>query len=62
MKFDKNKNEKENLNIFKKEILKNKNPYAKILADLIFDSSDSDVLRNTIKERIGQHIENKLKK
>ena len=62
MEFDKNKDEKKNLNILKKEIKKNKGPYSKILADSLFDAPDSDAFRIMIKAKVSQCIDEKIKK
>ena len=62
MKFDKNKDEKKNLEILKREIKKIKNPYSKIMVDALFSASDAEEFRNLIKENVSQYIENKIKK
>jgi len=63
MKFDKNKDDIKNLDILKKEILKIKSPFSRILVDSLFNpsSSESDEFRNTIKENISQYIKDKIK-
>lgn len=61
MKFDKNKNDLKNLNILKKEIVKIKGPYSKILAESLFMNTDADRLRGIIKDKITKHISNKIK-
>jgi hypothetical protein len=62
MKFDKNKDEKKNLEILKREIKKINNPYSKIMVDALFSTSDAEEFRNLIKENVSQYIENKIKK
>lgn len=62
MEFDKNKDEIKNLDILKKEIKKVKSPYSKILVDSLFNTSDSDKFRNTIKEKVSRYIDDKVKK
>lgn len=62
MKFDKNKDESKNLQVLKKEIKKFKNPYSKILAETLFNSANSDMFRNMIKEKMTQYIDSKIKR
>lgn len=62
MEFNKNKDEIKNLEILKKEIKKVKSPYSKILVNSLFDTSDSDKFRNTIKEKVLRYIDDKVKK
>ncbi|WP_309609668.1 hypothetical protein [Flavobacterium sp.] len=62
MKFDKNKDDIKNINILKSEIKKINSPYSKILIDSLFNSSSSEEFRNSIKENVSKHIEDKIKK
>lgn len=62
MKFEKNRDEAKNLNILKKEIVKIKSPYSKILGDCIFNTSDPDEFRNLVKNKVSQYIESKITK
>jgi len=61
MEFDKNKNEAKNLEILKKEIKKKNSPYSQILVDSLFSTSDSDAFRVTIRDKVSQYIESRIK-
>lgn len=61
MKFDKTKNESKNFSILRKELLKEKNPYSRIVCDYLFSESDPDVFRSKVKEQVSKHIDNKIK-
>ena len=58
----KNKDEKINLEILKKEIKNLKSPYSKILVATLFNNSDPDQFRNAIKENVSNYIDSKIKK
>jgi|GEM_PF-1396888 len=62
MRFDKNKDENQNLKILHTEIKKLESPYSKILLDELSVTQNADEFRVAIKEKINQYIEKKIKK
>ena len=62
MEFDKNKNESKNIEILKKEIKRRNSPYSQILIDSLFNTTDSDEFRATIKDKVSHYIDNKIRR
>jgi hypothetical protein len=62
MKFDKNKDEVQNINLLIKEIKKVKSPFSQILIDSLLTSPDSESFRSSIKAKITDYIEKRIAK
>jgi hypothetical protein len=62
MKFDKNKDETQNLNILKKEIKRIKSSFSDVLINTLFDDLSSEDFRATLTEKIRIKIEEEIKK
>jgi len=62
MKFDKNKDEGQNISLLIKDIKKIKSPFSQILIDSLLTSYDSENFRITIKAKVSDYIEKRIAK
>jgi hypothetical protein len=62
MKFDKNKDEEQNIDLLIKDIKKKKSPFSQILIDSLLTSHDSENFRISIKAKVSEFIEKQIAK
>jgi len=62
MKFDKNKDEGQNIDLLIKNIKKIKSPFSQILIDSLLTSHDSENFRILIKAKVSDFIEKQIAK